>query len=774
MNRSEAAKYARWSAGTALLLAAITLGVFAERAWMRHKERKEAPPPAPQDVERLSTSINFSKMEGNQAVFTVEASKSTDFKGENATLLEDVKITIFGKEGQRHDILHTKSCRYSKEKGDIACAGEVQMDLLSAADAAFLEKHPDQAAERTMRVETRGVTFDRSSGLAETDEPVTFRFPNGEGQALGVEYNSEEGTLRLDRDVRIRLRQASSTPRKSLQESQEVTITGSRLDFGRDSRLLVLKGPALAKTEQERLTAGIFRVELDENFRTKSLDAVPGGSGARPEVIFTGHGGHESLSADSFHAEFSPMGWVDSIEAVGNVQGQLRSGGQNGTLTAARGRMELWPRENLTKVLELHGAVDLRTQGVQKGESRELKTEALRVTFSEPKDHEPSHPVLAYTLARGSLTWRETATKSPAASTVETKLQAEKLALDFGPMGKARRLTATGNVQTERSAPGKPVQTATAQDGWVDLLPGGGWSQLKLDENVRLKEGDRAAQADHALFEKATDTATLWGHASVRDPATETSAAKISFLRNSGDIFGEGNIHSVDFSAKSSGVNLAPAPASITSDRLQANTKSGRALYSGHARFWQGDAVLEAGTILLQRKARMLTASDKVRGVFPQLRAETPAGTPEKKKIVIWHVSAEKLTYWDDENRAHLEDNVMLQSSEEKMRGDQLDLYFERSGAAGGNGPPGAQQIGRAVANGDVVVEQGTRRASAEHGVYTASDGKFVMSGGSPTIFDASSGTTTGRQLTFFLADDTIIVDSEKGSRTLTKHRVEN
>jgi hypothetical protein len=47
------------------------------------------------------------------------------------------------------------------------------------------------------------------------------------------------------------------------------------------------------------------------------------------------------------------------------------------------------------------------------------------------------------------------------------------------------------------------------------------------------------------------------------------------------------------------------------------------------------------------------------------------------------------------------------------------------------------------------------------------------MSGGNPTLFDGSQGTTKGRQLTFFLADDTIIVDSEKGSRTLTKHQVQ-
>jgi hypothetical protein len=89
------------------------------------------------------------------------------------------------------------------------------------------------------------------------------------------------------------------------------------------------------------------------------------------------------------------------------------------------------------------------------------------------------------------------------------------------------------------------------------------------------------------------------------------------------------------------------------------------------------------------------------------------------------------------------------------------------------NSTAGAQQISKAVGTGGVIVEQGTRKATAERGEYSATDGKFVMSGGNPTLYDASEGTTTGRQLTFFLADDTIIVDSETGSRTLTKHRVD-
>jgi len=126
---------------------------------------------------------------------------------------------------------------------------------------------------------------------------------------------------------------------------------------------------------------------------------------------------------------------------------------------------------------------------------------------------------------------------------------------------------------------------------------------------------------------------------------------------------------------------------------------------------------------------------------------------------------------------------VVVQSADEKINSNTLDLYFTRGNAGkssvgaqgtdGAAGVTGALQIGRAVATGAVSVQQGGRRATAERGEYTATDGKFEMSGGTPTIFDATEGTTTGRQLTFFLADATIIVDSENVSRTLTKHRVE-
>jgi lipopolysaccharide export system protein LptA len=271
-----------------------------------------------------------------------------------------------------------------------------------------------------------------------------------------------------------------------------------------------------------------------------------------------------------------------------------------------------------------------------------------------------------------------------------------------------------------------------------------------------------------------------------RDASAETQAPRITFVQTTGEIRAEGGVRSTEFSTKGSGAQLAGVPANISADALQGNSKTGRALYSGHARLWQGDSVMEAESIELLREARVMNASGNVRAVFPQAAGQTPvptlAGQVGPKKPRLWHVTAGTLTYRDTESRAHLEKNVVAQSAEQKMRAAAVDLYFTRAeklssnganGSAPANPAAGAQQISRAVGTGGVIVEQGTRKATADHGEYSAADGKFVMSGGNPTIFDAAEGTTTGHQLTFFLADDTIIVDSENGSRTLTKHRVE-
>ncbi len=711
MKRSEAAKYARWSAAAALLLATLTAGVYLERNWVAYREKQKAPPAAPQDVTRLSSGLTFSKEVGTQKIFTVQASKATDFRDKDASLLEDVKITIFGKSGERHDTIHTQSCQYEKSGGNIACSGEVQFDLESKAEAERAAKNPETAMPQKVHVETRGVVFNRASGFARTDQPVKFVFPNGNGQAVGVEYLSEEGTMRLLKDVQFSLTAPRGDTEKkraaSARSNEPIRVTGKSLDFGRESRTMQLYGPVEAETRATRMHAGKLTLTLDAAFRAEKLVAAPGPNGKTPELESQSAEGSTNLSADTITAQLAPEGWLTRIEGSGGVRGSRRTGKEIDDFRAERGAMELWPKVNQPRELNLKGSVQLKTQADTSGEERTLQTND------------------------------------------------------------------------------KPVQTATAQSGTAQLPASGGWSQMDLHGNVRLKEGDHSGQAEHATFERATQTAVLTGKALARDATSETQAPRITFVQATGEILAEGGVRSTEFSAKGGGAQLAAVPANISADRVQANSKAGRALYTGHARLWQGDSVMEADSIELLRDARVMNATGNVRAIFPQAASQstTPTGVlASSKKAKLWHVTAGTSTYSDAESRAHLEKNVVAQSAEQKMRAATVDLYFTRTATSNSNGTTGSapanpaaggQQISRAVGTGGVIVEQGTRKATADRGEYSAIDGKFVMSGGNPTILDSVQGTTTGHQLTFFLADDTIIVDSENGSRTLTRHRVD-
>src|SRR5215831_7511350 len=713
MNRSDAARYARWSALVALLLAGFTGAIYVHRIYIAHREKKNAPAPLPQNEEKQFTTLNIKKVEGTRTVFAVEASKSTDLKGQDISLLEDVKITVYGKNGDRHDVIHTQSCRYAKADGSIQCQGNVKFELESAEDAERATSKPD-AKPNIIHIETTGVTFERATGRAQTVQPVRFTFPNGSGDGVGAVYLSESGQLRLVRDVHILIEPAEPAPgKKASALTTQVEMHGSSMDIDKMKRSVILQGPASAVTSAQQLTAGEFTLLLDPAFHAQTVVAMPGTLNQRPQLIERGKKGDSTLRANRLTANLAAQGWTEKITAEGNVEGNSPSG----TLQAEQGELEMWPQVNQAKLLTLHGNVLVDARDPKTGLTRTLRTNALRLNFAGGKANEANRVLHAETGERGTMEWMDI-------GNVHSKLAADKLAVDFGTQGKAQLVNAIGAVQSQREAPGRAVQTANAANGVVQLLPSGDWSQITLRGEVKLQDADRTAEAQQAVFAHAAQTTVLTGQAVVRDAGSETHAPKITFQQASGDIEAEGPVRSTDFSSKPSSLQLSPAAANISADHLKANAKAGRALYTGHARLWQGPAVLEAQSIELLRDTRVLNANGSVRAVFPQApqTAGDPATTP------VWHVSAGSLTYWDAEDRAHLEKDVFVQSADQRMRAPRLDLYFTRSGA-NKTSSGGTSQISRAVGTGGVIVEQGSRRGMAERGLYTAADQKFVLTG---------------------------------------------
>src|SRR5258706_679453 len=219
---------------------------------------------------------------------------------------------------------------------------------MSAADAQRVENHPEAAKAVTTHIETRGVNFDRASGLAQTDQKLTFAFRSGSGQSIGLTDKPEEGWVRLLRDVRFTLKQSAPSAAKPIAghseatPPQEMQVKGSSLDFGRDSRLLHLFGPAEAQTAAERMSAGEVKLSLDKQFHAETL--VASGTGAnRPAVMSQGTRDQVKLEGDTLTAHFTPEGAVTRVDAAGAVRGTRDGAAEHRQGQTGNRTLGLWP-----------------------------------------------------------------------------------------------------------------------------------------------------------------------------------------------------------------------------------------------------------------------------------------------------------------------------------------------------------------------------------------------------------------------------------------------
>jgi lipopolysaccharide export system protein LptA len=354
-------------------------------------------------------------------------------------------------------------------------------------------------------------------------------------------------------------------------------------------------------------------------------------------------------------------------------------------------------------------------------------------------------------------------------------------------------------VEVRRQIGNAAPQVLTAAEMIATFGTHGDWDTLDERGNVRFQQADRTATADHANIVRETDMIALDGSPVISDAMSRTTATNVVINQKSGELRATGGVVSTYVpTAHGDALSLGSGAAHISADTLSGNVGSSHVTvtYLGRARLWQGESVLDSDQIQVWQDDKKLQATGHVVAVFSQISGPlgampaVPGKSPGSAATshsgpTLWKVLAPTLTYWSDQGKAHLEGGVNASSDQGSMESRTLDLFLNPAAPAstGGGAPatapkapagaPVGRQLERALALGGVVVRQGDRRAMAEQAEYTAADGKFVLSGGEPTIADASSDTTTGHSLTFFVASDTILIDSLEGSRTLTKHRVE-
>ena len=136
MRNQEAARYARWAAIAAGLIVLVVGGVYLQGKLREARGRREGPKAVPASVQQRSADFSYSDVEQGRTIFKIRASHFTEYKDENRAVLQDVWITVYGRDGSRNDNIHTRECSYAPETGSVSCQGQVQIDIQAAPAAA--------------------------------------------------------------------------------------------------------------------------------------------------------------------------------------------------------------------------------------------------------------------------------------------------------------------------------------------------------------------------------------------------------------------------------------------------------------------------------------------------------------------------------------------------------------------------------------------------------------------------------------------------------------
>jgi lipopolysaccharide export system protein LptA len=740
----------RWLAFAAIAVSLVVAGVFLHRRKQAADVLKGVPGKIGLNIQQTAEGFKVSKSEQGRTLFTIQASKAVQFKMGGRAELHNVTITLFGRDSSRFDQIYGDDFSYDPQSGDVLAKGEVRIDLEANPEGLI---NPDQSIPTDLKnpvhLVTRNLVFNQKSGDAFTDSKVDLSMPQATGSALGLHYAAKDNVLTLKSNVDL-----------ILHGEAKARVTASRGVITKDPRQVVLEHPRLTHGSS-RLEAQMATLYLRPD---NTVDHVVADEGVDAQLA-----GDSPIRAHAQQAEFTLNDAQDGLSsAVFHGDVRMESGGDHSSRAdAGRVTLDFAGRSLVSRIHASENVklVDLSpATGTTAGRSaQQVEVNAPAMDFFVAKGR---HLDRAETSAGGKITIL------PVTNTgTRTVVTARKFDARFVD-NSLQSLHGSPDAKIVSSTEGQPDRTSTSQTVDVAFRPAGGIDSVLQQGSVHYVDGDRDARADRARYTPASEIVELTGSPRVTDKALATTAQVVRINRTTGDATAEGNVKSTysDLHEQPTGALLASSsPIHITARTMAAHRSSAVATYSGDVRIWQDANVVEAPTIQFDRDRRSVVAEGSdgkpVSTVLVQV-AKNGGTTPVA-------ITSKRLTYTDDQHRAQFEGGVVARGADFTITADRVDAYmFPRGQAQGNQALKGQGRLDRIVAEGSVNVEQPTRRAEGDRLVYTAADDKFVLTGKTPSIFDAEHGKITGDSLTFYKRDDRVLVEGRDSSPSVTQTRV--
>jgi lipopolysaccharide export system protein LptA len=757
-------KLRTWILVLAGVLIAVILGFFALTRYKLSHFGRDLPAKLGVNIQQDANGFTFSKSQGGHTLFTLHASKLIQYKGGGRATLHNVSITLYGKDGTRNDHVYGNDFEYDPAQGIARALGPVHLDVQAPAGTRGTVPQ-----NRTVHAETSGVIFNQKTGEANTDAPVKFSVADAQGTAVGASYDANEGVLILQRDVHFTA-QLTKGP---------LVLAAEHAEFNLDIRQLALLKDDV-RYAGEHTTSDEALLSFRQDGTVAKADA-------------NGHVNMQDDEGRELHASVAEV----LMDARGNTQQATLDGGllfsaNEGPHSihgdANQGFLQLGPDGELKRA-EMHNAVTVVDQEIGPPEdphgsiTREVKGSTVTIDFVPSAE---GHAEAQKLMASGGavLTEHTIYSDSPPQNTV---MKGDVIQATLHEGRALDTLQAQGNTYLTNTNPSGVSQTSTGdtldvtfaqestketkhkadevppslvehavQRGHVTIV------QIKPAANGQAKPWRSEATAEVASLDGPRQIIHLEGSPRLSDEEAEMTAQMIDFYRLSGAVTADHDVK-VTFRQGSS----AQAPVHAIAEKVFFDHDRDEAiLYGGvqDARLWQAANSVAASTIVLDRQEQMLIAPEKsgqgrVHGVFAD-----PGSKATGSEAVI-RIDANSLQYSGAERKATFQGNVVAQQANGRVRADKADLFMTKNNVAAGSAnriPNPRGSLDHMVAEGEVQVEEGTRKGEGERLTYTASDGKFILYGqmGQPAhMADPEHGTVSGAALIFTNRGDSVEVD---------------
>ena len=746
----------RWFAIGAIGLVLLVAGVYFYARWRVRNTLNEVTGKIGIEVQQTAQGFTVSRSEQGRTIFKIQASKAVQFKQGGRTELHDVTITLYGRDSSRFDQIYGADFEYDPRSGDVTAKGEVQIDL--EANPEGLTK-PDQAPPKELKnpihLQTRGLVFNQKTGDANTPEKVEFRIPQASGSAVGVSYVGKTNVLTMHSQVNVIFN--GTTP---------ATVTAVRGIITKNPRAVVLDDPRVL-SPQRKIASDKATLFLDSDNKLQRVLAAG-------NVQIDSQGPDlAKVRAAQLELLLGEQNTVKTAILSGDVHVE-RSGLQAMHADAGRVVLDMAGKNLVSKV---HAEDNVKLFQMQKPSAPSANAQELEVAA----------PALDFFLAGGrrleraeTLGARPQITIRPAGAVAgqQTVATAARFEAHFDQLGRLASVHGAPDAHVTSSSPGQPDRTSSSDALDAAFHPGTGIESIVQQGNLAYADGDRKASADRARYTPADQMLVLEGSPRVVEGGMTTTARTMRVNRTTGDAIAEGDVKSTysDLKPQPGGALLASSsPIHVTARSMTAHRSPSVALYTGEARLWQDANVVRAPSIEFDRQHRAVTAT----GTPAQTVSTVFLQTDKSGKPTLVTITSARLTYTDSERIAHFESGVVAKAEDATMTANNMDVFLQARGPAGGqpetsgnNAPGQVGQLDKIVAKGQVVITQPNRRAVCEQMVYTAAEDKFVLTGGTPSIFDAEHGKITGVSLTFFRRDDRVLVEGNGTSPTVTQTRV--